>query len=68
MYLRLRYKQLGGHIHCRMFTAQIYDGTWAKNGDLVFDEKEWPDVQGKLARVGEVLPEAHHLLDEERGE
>ena len=43
-YIRIRYKKLGGHYYCRVFSSQMVDGTYAKNGDLVFDEREWPQV------------------------
>ena len=49
-YIRIRWKKLGGHYHCRMFTSQVYDGTYAKNGDIVFDEREWSEVLDKLSR------------------
>jgi hypothetical protein len=32
--------------------------TFAKNGDLVFDEREWPDVKALLSRNCDVLPDA----------
>jgi hypothetical protein len=51
MTLRLRYQQLGDHIHCRLFTAR------AKCGDLVFDEQEWPMVRSAFESIGEVMPE-----------
>jgi hypothetical protein len=42
---RLRYKQLGGHIHCRLFESSApatRSTTWQKNGELVFDARSWP--------------------------
>lgn len=47
-FIRIRYRKQGGHYHCRVFSSQHSDGTYAKNGDLVFDEREWRDVQYKL--------------------
>lgn len=44
MVMRLRYKQFGGHVHCRLFTAPAVGQTYAKCGDLVFSEEEWNDV------------------------
>lgn len=35
-YFRLRYEIKGGHVHCRLFSTTNPNGTWAKNGDLVF--------------------------------
>lgn len=55
-YLRLRWKLLGGHVHCRLFTSPTPDGTWAKCGDLVFSEKEWDGVRIALNSC-EILPE-----------
>ena len=52
--MRIRYKQLGGHYHCQVFTATTLDATFAKNGDLIFDEHEWPDVK-YILRGAELL-------------
>ena len=54
--LRIRFKKLGGHVHCRVFTAKTADGTFAKNGELVFDEQEWQDIQ-RLLRNAEFFPD-----------
>jgi hypothetical protein len=54
MKMRIRFKKLGGHIHCRVFTAKTPDGTFAKCGDLVFDEKEWQDI-ARLFRNAEFV-------------
>ena len=43
--VRVRYRKLGGHYHCRVFTAKLPNQTYAKNGDLVFSEQEFEDVQ-----------------------
>ena len=56
MMMRLRYRQLGGHIHCRVFTAKAPHLTFAKVGDLIFDEREWPEVR-KLLRACEFIEE-----------
>lgn len=48
----LRYRQLGGHVHCRVFSRH-----GAKHGELVFDAREWPSVREALACVLHVLPE-----------
>lgn len=47
-YIRIRWKKLGGHYHCRMFSTQTKDGTYAMNGELVFDEREWVNVRNML--------------------
>lgn len=58
MIFRLRYKKLGGHIHCRLFEAQDHTKTFAKNGELVFDEKSWPEFLEQTGRTAiEVIPE-----------
>ena len=49
-YIRIRWAKLGGHYRCRVFTSQMQDGTYAKNGELVFDEREWVEVRDKLSR------------------
>lgn len=61
--MRLRFKRLGGHVHCRLFTAPAtMDRTFAKNGDLTFSIEEWPSVRLRLEQ-------AHvEVLEEERTE
>lgn len=44
MIIRVRYKQLGGHVHCRVFTAIGPDRTFAKCGELTFSNDEWEGV------------------------
>jgi hypothetical protein len=39
--LRLRWQQLGGHIHVRVFTATSFTGTFEKVGDMVFTIEQW---------------------------
>lgn len=48
-YIRIRYKKAGGHFHCRVFTTQTQNGTYAKCGELVFDEREFLDVRSELS-------------------
>ena len=55
--LRLRYRTLGGHVHCRLFTAAHPDMTFAKSGDLVFAIDEWADVRALLVPVVEIVHE-----------
>lgn len=58
MIFRIRYKRLGGHIHCRWFEAPHAAATFAKNGDLVFDERSWEEFLRQTARtIIEVIPE-----------
>lgn len=55
--MRVRFEKLGGHYHCRVFTAKQTGQTFAKNGDLVFDEAEWPDIP-LLMRGAEFIEES----------
>ena len=55
--VRLRFRQIGGHIHCRLFTAPRQGTTFAKCGDVIFSVLEWPAVRSALADVIEVLAE-----------
>jgi hypothetical protein len=55
--IRIRYEQRGGHIWCRVFTALARNQTFANSGELIFTEREWPEVKEKLVTIGEVLPE-----------
>ena len=48
--MRIRFCQLGGHIHCRVFTRTLPTETWAKCGDLVFAEDEWQAVSAIFIR------------------
>jgi hypothetical protein len=45
MVMRIRFRKLGGHYHCRVFTASTQGGTFAKCGDLCFSEDEWDAVR-----------------------
>jgi hypothetical protein len=54
--IRMRYRFAGGHIHVRVFTAKSRTATFAKAGDLIFTESEWPTVRLALeSRQIEVL-------------
>lgn len=59
MVMRLRFRSLGSHVHCRLFTARAAGQTFAKCGDLVFNELEWPRVKAALSLVMEVLDEEY---------
>jgi len=37
--MRIYFRVLGGHVHCRVFTSG------SKCGDLVFTVEEWPNVR-----------------------
>ena len=57
MIIRIRYRKLGGHIHCRVFTAKAKNMTFAKVGNLIFSEEEWPTVVDMLHSACEIIPE-----------
>ena len=57
MSIRLYWKKLGGHVHCRLFTAPAKYQTHGKAGNLVFAEGEWPMVRSAFESIGEVLEE-----------
>jgi hypothetical protein len=59
--VRIYYKKLGAHYHCRVFTGTLPDGTFAKSGDLVFRESEWAALQDLWWGVAEFLPETWDL-------
>ena len=57
--IRVYYKIIGGHVHCRVFSGPDIHLTHGKNGDLVFSVKEWESgVKEKLQRVADVREEA----------
>lgn len=37
---RVKYRLLGGHYHCSVFSSKSRDHTYAKMGDLVIGENE----------------------------
>jgi hypothetical protein len=57
IHLRLRVKKLGGHYHCRLFSGASATATHARNGELVFDEKEWPAAREQFKQIAEVIEE-----------
>lgn len=58
MIFRIRYRKAGGHIHCRWFEARDARSTFAKNGDLVFDERSWAAFLEQTGRTAiEVIPD-----------
>ena len=48
---RIRFRKLGKHYHCRMFSARNPNETFAKNGDLVFDDREFDSVKAAMPGV-----------------
>jgi hypothetical protein len=60
---RLRWKRLGGHIHCRLFQAHADrpGDTWQKNGDVAFDLAGWDVFHAHMVASGvEVVEEAEN--------
>ncbi len=58
MHLRVYYRQVGGHVHCRVFSGPSKEKTHAKNGDLTFSEAEWhASVWDALVSIAEVVQE-----------
>lgn len=57
MIIRVYYKQLGGHIHCRVFTGKARNMTFANCGNLVFSEDEWDMVRNILNSAVEFIKE-----------
>ncbi len=55
MVMRWYYRQLGGHIHVRVFTGKAKNMTFAKCGDLTLSIKEWDDVRNMLHHAVELL-------------
>ena len=55
---RIWFRKLGGHYHCRMFSARNPHETFAKNGELVFDEQEFDSVKAAMPAV--------EFIDEEK--
>lgn len=55
--MRLYYRTIGGHVHCRLFVGQ--EGSGGKAGDLTFRVSEWDDVRFAFEAGGfSVRPEA----------
>lgn len=68
MVFQLRWRKLGGHIHCRVFQTTAPGQTWQKNGDLVYDEAAWSVVVARYLRAGfEVLEDLTHRETVEAG-
>lgn len=49
--LRIRYQQLGGHVHCAVFGPEA-----GKSGSLVFRSSEWPQVMANLGIIADLTP------------
>lgn len=54
---RVRYEKRGGHIHCRVFSAENPSGTFAKLGELVMDERDWQSFVDQIGNGWQLLVE-----------
>lgn len=61
---RVRYLKIGGHIHCRVFSAENPSGTFMRLGVLVMDEKDWDSFRDQIGSGWQLLPEER--LEDER--
>jgi hypothetical protein len=59
---RVRYRVLGGHVHCRVFVAwdRASQPTWALSGELVFRVDEWDAAQPALEELGWDMQKDQH--------
>jgi hypothetical protein len=57
MIFRLRFEQVGGHVHCRLFQTLAPGHTWQKNGEIVFDERGWEAFAALVKGRIEMVPE-----------
>lgn len=62
MVIRIWYRRLGGHIHCRVFTATAKNMTFAKVGNLIFSEAEWDAIRNQLQSAIDFLPEVEGVI------
>jgi hypothetical protein len=54
---RVRWRVLGGHIHCRVFSAENPSGTFAKLGDLIMDERDWNSFRDQIGGGWQLVSE-----------
>jgi hypothetical protein len=53
--LRIRFRQLGAHVHCRVFVGASYDGTFEKAGEFVLGSGEqWLDFVAMMSDLSNV--------------
>ncbi len=67
MHTRIRYKIMGGHVHCRVFVGESADLTHALAGDLCFRRPEWEAFKLLLLHgcgPGHNTPTPVELVDE----
>lgn len=67
MLFRFRFKQLGGHVHVRVFVGQSANHTLANSGSLCLSPAEWKVFQDCLAAAPKLNgEEVEFLPDHER--
>lgn len=54
---RVRYRLLGGHYHCRVFSARASNQTFAKLGELTMDTDDWLTFLEHVGTRWEILRE-----------
>jgi hypothetical protein len=58
IYFRVRWRKVGGHYHCRVFSRPASSFTWALLGVLVMDEQDWHGFQNAVrSTFWDLLPE-----------
>jgi len=64
MILRIRYKQSGGHTHCRVF-AGSRDGALGSCGELVFRNEEFDMLQTAIKKCLPIksTDETDHIVE-----
>lgn len=51
MIFKIRYEELGGHTHCRLFAAKQPNMTWACCGDFIVRNEEFDDLRLAMSGV-----------------
>jgi hypothetical protein len=57
MVIRVRYRPIAQHMHCRVFTASAPHLAFTKVGDLIVNEHDWPAVRQLLGSACEWVEE-----------
>ena len=57
-HFRLRYKQAGGHVHCRLFAGPQRNLTHGKCGDVTMTDDEFADFRNLVESADfDIVPE-----------
>ena len=54
--LRIRWRKLGGHYHCRLFIG-VPGQTFANVGECILDEVDWVQIETMLRHSHEFINE-----------